>query len=214
MIKAVLFDLDGTFADTAPDLSYALNVMRAERKLPPVALEATRPVTSRGARGLLSVGFGLAPEDADYLPMRTEFLEIYARNLCRETALFPGIDELLANLESRGLAWGIVTNKAERYAKPLMTFLGLDSRCACMVGGDTTPHMKPHPAPLLAAAHMLDLAPSACLYVGDDRRDIDAGRAAGMRTIAVNYGYLDGGEPHAWGADAVVDCPHDVLEHL
>jgi 2-phosphoglycolate phosphatase len=214
MIKAVLFDLDGTFADTAPDLAYALNIMRAERKLPPVALEATRPVTSRGARGLLSVGFGLGPDDADYLAMRTEFLDIYARNLCRETALFPGIGELLANLESRGLAWGIVTNKAERYAKPLMTFLGLDNRCACVVGGDTTPHMKPHPAPLLAAARMLDLTPSACLYVGDDRRDIDAGRAAGMRTIAVNYGYLDGGEPHAWGADAVVDCPQDVLEHL
>jgi phosphoglycolate phosphatase len=214
MTKAVLFDLDGTFADTAPDLTYALNVMRATRKLPPVPLEATRPVTSRGARGLLSVGFGLGPDDADYLPMRAEFLEIYARNLCRDTALFPGIDELLEKLESRGLAWGIVTNKAERYAKPLMTFLGLDDRCACVVGGDTTPHMKPHPAPLLAAAQTLDLAPSACIYVGDDRRDIDAGRAAGMRTIAVNYGYLDGGEPHAWGADAVVECPQDVLDHL
>jgi 2-phosphoglycolate phosphatase len=214
MTKAVLFDLDGTFADTAPDLAYALNVMRAGRKLPPVALEATRPVTSRGARGLLGVGFGLAPEDADYLPMRTEFLDIYEQNLCRDTTLFPGIDELLENLESRGVAWGIVTNKAERFAKPLMTLLRLDGRCACIVGGDTTPRMKPHPDPLLAAARLLDVAPSACIYVGDDRRDIDAGRAAGMRTIAVNYGYLDGGDPHAWEADAVVDCPQDVLRHL
>jgi 2-phosphoglycolate phosphatase len=214
MIKAVLFDLDGTFADTAPDLAYALNVMLAERDLPPVPLEATRPVTSRGARGLLGVGFGMASDHADYLAMRTEFLDIYARNLCRETTLFPGMEELLQKLESRGLAWGIVTNKAEQYAKPLMTLLRLDARCACVIGGDTTPHMKPHPDPLLAAARVLDLAPESCIYVGDDRRDIDAGRAAGMRTIAVNYGYLDGGEPHKWGADAVVDCPQDVLEHL
>ena len=214
MIRAVLFDLDGTFADTAPDLSYALNVMRSTRGLPPCPLEATRPVTSTGARGLLRVGFGKTPEHDDYLAMRAEFLEIYAQNVCRETAMFAGMDELLRGLDERGVRWGIVTNKAEYLAKPLVEQLRLGARCACVVGGDTAPRMKPHPDPLYAAARLLDIEPNACAYVGDDRRDIDAGRAAGMKTIAVRYGYLNGGEPDAWGADAVVDRPQDVLDHV
>lgn len=214
MIEAILFDLDGTFADTAPDLAYAVNLMREARGLPPVAVEATRPVTSTGARGLLRVGFGLTPEDAQYAAMREEFLALYEQNLCRETVLFPGMTELLAGLEARGLKWGIVTNKAERFAGPLVDLLQLAGRCGCLVGGDTTGRLKPDPAPLLEAARRLAVEPAACVYVGDDKRDVEGGRAAGMRTVAVRYGYLNGGEPDAWGADAVVDCPEDVLNLL
>ena len=213
-IQAVLFDLDGTFADTAPDLTYAVNVMRATRGLPPCPIEHTRPVTSTGGRGMLRVGFGMTPEHPDYLKMRAEFIEIYAQNLCRDTALFDGMEALLGALEARGVRWGIVTNKAERLAKPLIEQLDLGARCACVVGGDTAPRMKPHPDPLYAAARLLDLAPEACIYVGDDARDVEAGRAAGMRTIAVRYGYLNGGDPDSWRADAVVDCPGDVLRHI
>ena len=213
-IRAVFFDLDGTFADTAPDLTYALNAMREARGLPPCAIEHTRPVTSTGGRGMLRVGFGMTPEDPGYLAMRAEFIEIYAQNLCRESTLFAGMRELLDALEARGVRWGIVTNKAERLAKPLIEKLDLGTRCGCVVGGDTAPRMKPHPDPLYAAAGLLGLSPGACVYVGDDARDIQAGRAAGMRTIAVRYGYLNGGDPDAWGADAVIDCPQDVLRHL
>ena len=214
MAQAVLFDLDGTFADTAPDLAYTLNRMRATRGLPPVALEMTRPVTSLGARGLLGIGFDVAPGHPDYAAMRAEFLTLYAANVCRETTLFPGIRELLAVLESRQLAWGIVTNKAERLARALLRALELDQRASCIVGGDTTPHLKPHPAPLLVASRVIEIGPADCIYVGDDRRDIEAGHAAGRKTIAVNYGYLNGGLPENWGADAVIDEPRDVLRYL
>ena len=214
MIQAVFFDLDGTFADTAPDLTYALNVMRAARGLPPCSIEATRPVTSTGGRGMLRVGFGMTPEDPDYLKMRAEFIEIYAQNLCRESVLFPGMHQLLDSLDARGVRWGIVTNKAEVLAKPLIEKLDLGARCGCVVGGDTAPRMKPHPDPLYAAARLLDVRPEACIYAGDDARDVAAGRAAGMQTIAVRYGYLNGGDPDAWGADAVVDCPQDILQHV
>lgn len=214
VFKAVLFDLDGTFADTAPDLTRALNIMRSDRGLPPVSADATRPVTSTGARGMLRVGFDMTPEHADYAAMRVEFLDVYARNLCVETRLFDGMDALLEAIERAEMRWGIVTNKAERFAKPLMAQLDLHHRCACVVGGDTTAHTKPHPAPLLAAAQLLGIEPRSAIYIGDDRRDIEAGRAAGMKTIAVRYGYLNGGDPDAWGADAVVDCPQDVIPHL
>lgn len=210
MTAAVLFDLDGTFADTAPDLGRALNAMRAARGLAPVPLADTRRVTSLGARGLLGVGFDITPEHADYPAMRDEFLRIYENNLCCDTALFPGMAELINRLESRKIIWGIVTNKAERFAKPLMQQLGYATRAACIIGGDTTAHMKPHPAPLLAAAEAINLAPQSCVYVGDDERDIRAGRAAGMRTIAVRFGYLNGSNPDLWAADGVVSTPMDI----
>ena len=212
--KAVLFDLDGTFADTAPDLGYAVNQMRIARGLAPVPDEKTRPVTSSGARGLLGVGFGITPDHTDYRAMRDEFLSIYEANLCRETRLFDGMATLVHNLEGRGLTWGIVTNKAERFALPLMKLLGYNTRVACIIGGDTTGKLKPHPEPLYAAARAIQLDPAACLYVGDDERDIQAGRAAGMKTIAVRYGYLNGSDPATWGADAVIDHPKEVLPHL
>jgi N-acetyl-D-muramate 6-phosphate phosphatase len=214
MIQALLFDLDGTFADTAPDLTHTLNLMRTARDLAPIPLEFTRPVTSTGARGMLAVGFSLTPEHPHYPSMRQEFLDLYARNLCRDTTVFPGIPELLEHARIRGLAWGIVTNKAERLARPLIDALRVAERCGCIIGGDTTPCMKPHPEPLLAAARTIGVAPQNCVYIGDDRRDIDAGRAAGMKTIAVRYGYLNGGVPETWGADAVVNCPQDIIGYL
>jgi len=210
MTAAVLFDLDGTFADTAPDLGRAVNAMRTARGLAPVPLADTRRVTSLGARGLLGVGFGIGPDHADYLAMRDEFLRIYEGNLCCDTVLFPGMAQLIDRLEQRKITWGIVTNKAERFAKPLMQQLGYATRAACIIGGDSTGHMKPHPAPLLAAATAIDIAPQSCVYVGDDERDIQAGRAAGMRTVAVRFGYLNGSSPDLWGADVIVSTPAEI----
>lgn len=214
MTAAVLFDLDGTFADTAPDLGRAVNAMRTERGLAPVPLADTRRVTSLGARGLLSVGFGIGPDHADYPAMREEFLRIYENNLCCDTTLFPGIAQLIDNIENRNIRWGIVTNKAERFALPLLQQLGYSGRAACIIGGDTTPHMKPHPAPLLAAAKAVGCAPEHCIYVGDDERDIQAGKAARMKTIAVRFGYLNGSNPEHWGADSVVDSAAEILKDI
>ena len=212
--QAVLFDLDGTFADTAPDLAYALNCMRVSRQLPLLPLATTRAYTSMGARGLLGVGLDVTPEHPDYAAMRDEFLAHYEANLCRETQLFPGMAELLDELERRGLKWGIVTNKAERYTHPLLKLLGVDHRAACVIGGDTTGKTKPDPAPLFAATNRMGIAPRHCIYVGDDRRDVQAGRAAGMKTIVVKFGYLHGNDPETWDADALIDTPGELLQHL
>lgn len=214
MIRAVLFDLDGTFADTAPDLSYAVNCMRVARGLPPVAEEKTRPVTSSGARGLLGAGFGITPAHPDFAAMREEFLNLYEANLCRQTRLFDGMADLVIALAARSITWGIVTNKAERFAFPLMKLLGYDRRTACIIGGDTTAKMKPHPDPLYAASRTIGIATADCVYVGDDERDVQAGRAAGMKTIAVRYGYLNGSDPEQWRADAVIDTPMQTLDYI
>jgi 2-phosphoglycolate phosphatase len=214
MTKAVLFDLDGTLADTAPDLAYALNCMRVARNLPALPVSATRAYTSMGARGLLGVGLDTTPAHPDYEALREEFLAIYANNLCRETRLFPGMAELLDELERRGLRWGVVTNKAERYTHPLLEQLGVHARTACIIGGDTTGKTKPDPAPLFAAAERMGIDPRHCIYVGDDRRDVEAGRAAGMRTIVAMFGYLHGNDPETWAADAMIGSPQDLLRHL
>lgn len=214
MIKAVLFDLDGTFADTAPDLAAAINAMRRSRGLPDLPVSATRPVTSSGARGLLHVGFGVGPGHADYRAMREEFLALYERDICRETRLFPGTAELLDAIEERGLRWGIVTNKAERLARLLLAELEMSERAACIVGGDSTPNLKPHPAPLLAACRVIGEEAGACIYAGDDRRDIEAAHAAGMKGAAVRWGYLNGDDPAAWGADWLLEQPLDLLRIL
>jgi N-acetyl-D-muramate 6-phosphate phosphatase len=216
MIRAVLFDLDGTFADTAPDLGSAINAMRRARGLADLPPSAMRPVTSHGARGLLNVGFGVGPDHPDYRTMREEFLTLYERDICRETRLFPGIADLLSTLEERGLRWGIVTNKAERLARLLLARLGVSSRATCIIGGDTTPNLKPHPAPLLAACGVLGEDPRACIYLGDDRRDVEAARAAGMRPIAVDWGYHhpQHGSPGTWQADAVLTRPHELTALL
>ena len=183
--RAVLFDLDGTLADTAPDLARALNRVRAAHHLAPMPVAVTRPYTSSGARGLLKIGFGLDPEDERYEALKLQFLDFYAAGICVETRLFDGMAELLAQLDQNRLPWGVVTNKAERFTFPLLQGLHLDERAACVVGGDTAARAKPHPDPLLHAAAALHLPPSACLYVGDDLRDVQAARAAGMRVIAV-----------------------------
>ncbi len=214
MMEAVLFDLDGTLADTAPDLACALNHMRGVRGLAPLPASATRPVTSLGARGLLKVGFGLAPDHPGYATMRMEFLQLYESNICRETRLFPGMPEVLGALDARRVCWGVVTNKAEQLARLLLDELRLTSRCACLIGGDTTPHTKPHPAPLLAACSSIRRDAGTCLYVGDDLRDIEAGRAAGMKVAAVRWGYLNGGDPATWSADWLLEEPRDLLKLL
>jgi len=214
MIRAVLFDLDGTLADTAPDLNYAVNHMRAARGLPGLSLEATRPVTSQGARGLLGAGFEVTPESPSYGALRDEFLAVYADNLCRKTRLFPGMTELLSELERRNVLWGVVTNKPERFTRPLLTLLGVYGRAACIVGGDTTTKMKPDPEPLRVAAERIGIEPRDCLYLGDDRRDMQAGRAAGMKVVVAGFGYLNGGDPETWGADAIIDEPMALLNLL
>lgn len=208
---AVFFDLDGTLADTAADLAGALNAMREHRGLPPMPLAALRPWASMGARGLLGQGFGMGPDHAEYEPMRIEFLERYEAAMCVHTRLFEGMAELLDALEARAIVWGVVSNKVERYVRPILAELGLLRRCAGAIGGDTTPHPKPHPEPLLHAARLARVDPTRCVYVGDDHRDVQAGRAAGMITVAAAYGYC-GSEPppSGWGADHIVDRPTDL----
>ena len=210
--RALLFDLDGTFADTAPDLGYALNVQLKARGREPLPIEQIRRVASSGARGLLGMGFGLSPEDEDYAALSTEFLDLYAANLCRETRLFPGISELLHVIQDRGMRWGIVTNKARRFTLPLMRLLRVGDQAGCIVCGDSSPHRKPHPAPLLMAAETLDIDPAACIYLGDDERDMIAGRAAGMRVAVAEYGYLGvGNPPERWEADLRIAHPMDLV---
>jgi 2-phosphoglycolate phosphatase len=213
-LRALLFDFDGTLADTAADLCSAVNALRAERGLAALPLAEARPYASSGARGLLRVAFDLTPEHPEYDAMREAFLRHYADCLSTQTALFPGIAELLADLPARGIAWGIVTNKATRFTERIVAALGLSP--GCVVCGDTTPHSKPHPAPLLHAARVLSLAPSNCWYVGDDLRDIQAAQAAGMRSIAVEYGYhgVENGGPRSWNADAVIAHPLDLLTQI
>ncbi|WP_206952867.1 HAD-IA family hydrolase [Trinickia acidisoli] len=212
--RAALFDLDGTLADTAPDLVAAVNKMRRDRGLERVPIEQLRPLASAGARGLIGGAFGLGPDDHDYASMREEFLANYEADLCIETTLFPGIAQLLDALDAHGIPWGIVTNKVGRLTMPLVEQLGLAARAGCVVSGDTTPHSKPHPAPLLHAAAALALPPEKIVYIGDDLRDVQAGFAAGMATVAAAYGYCGNDLPPAmWHAQHIVDSPLQ-LQHL
>ncbi|MEO5691566.1 MAG: phosphoglycolate phosphatase [Usitatibacter sp.] len=205
MISAVLFDLDGTLADTAPDMAHTVNRMREKRGLAAVPLEKVRRHVSQGARGMICSAFDITTAHPEFSAMREEFLDLYGDNLCRDTVLFPGMLELLGMLETRNILWGVVTNKFERFANPIMKHLDLDNRASVVVGGDTCPRSKPFPDPLLHAAAAIGIAPTNTLYVGDDVRDIQAARAAGMPVLAAGYGYLgDGTPPASWNADAVV----------
>ncbi len=210
-MRAVLFDLDGTLADTAPDLARALNRMRVERGLAPLPPEVTRPHTSAGARGLLGIGFGAAPGEPGYEALRDCFLDFYEAQLCVDTRVFDGIPALLLEISRRGLPWGVVTNKAKRFTEPLLPLLALEPPPDCVVSGDSTPHIKPHPAPLLLAASLLSLPPQDCIYIGDDLRDVQAARAAGMRAVAAGWGYLgEGQDPKDWNADALASHPREI----
>lgn len=208
---AVFFDLDGTLADTAADLAAPVNAMRVERGLAPLPLDQLRPFASMGARGLIGRGLGVRREDEGFEPLRLEFLRRYEAAMVVHTRLFDGMPAVLDALDAAGVRWGVVSNKVERYVRPIVEALGLSGRSAVAIGGDTTPHAKPHPEPLLHAARLTGIAPGACVYVGDDLRDVEAGRAAGMRTVAAAYGYCGEHEPpHRWGADAMIGHPAEL----
>ncbi|MBQ5948975.1 HAD family hydrolase [Massilia sp. ST3] len=211
--RAILFDLDGTLADTAPDLAAAVNWLRTERGLAPTPYDILRPTASAGARGMIGAAFGLAPGDEGYEELRLAWFDRYQSAMWLHTTLFDGIKELLDGIEQAGMAWGIVTNKPARFTDPLVPNIGL-AHAGCIVSGDTTPHAKPHPAPLLEGAQRLGLAPEQCWYVGDDLRDIEAGRAAGMVTVACAWGYCGAIEPSTWGADYLLDTPAHLMQTL
>lgn len=215
LVKAVLFDLDGTFADSAPDLAAALNHTRATRHLPPLPLEVLRPHASHGSRGLLKTGFDIGPEHPDYEALRDIFLNYYASNICVRTLLFGDTAKLVDALEQRDIPWGIVTNKPHRYTVPLMQALGYANRAACLISGDTCAHAKPHPEPLLKACELIGVAPQQCLYLGDDLRDMQAANAAGMRGIIANYGYVSAdASVENWSAHGSVNQPTELLDFI
>jgi phosphoglycolate phosphatase len=212
---AVLFDLDGTLIDSAPDLAGAGNEMRLARGLPALPYMAFRPMVGSGARGMVGIALQIGPTDPAYEALRDEFLQRYEARMTRETRVFADVPPVLDRLAAMQVPWGIVTNKATRFAEPLVRALGLDRQAAVLVCGDTTARAKPHPDPLLEAARRLGLAPERCLYVGDDLRDVQAGRAAAMGTVVAAWGYLGLGEGvEAWGAEHVIESPAGLLKLL
>ena len=214
-VQAVLFDLDGTLIDSAPDLAGAANDMRLARGLPAMPYESFRPLVGSGARGMVGAAFGVGPDEPEFAPLRDEFLTRYEQRMTQATTVFANIWPLLTALEAVAIPWGIVTNKAMRFTDPLVRALRLHRRAAVVVAGDSTPHAKPHPAPLIEAVRRIGLEPRHCAYVGDDLRDVQAGRAAGMTTVAARWGYLGLGDLiEAWGADHIADSPADVLKRL
>ena len=214
-IDAVLFDLDGTLIDSTPDLGAAADQMRVDRGLASLPLTDYRSMAGAGARGMIGVAFGLAPDHANFEALKEEFFRIYESRLTVLTYAFDGVAELIVGIVERGLKWGVVTNKSARFTLPLTKAIPLFSTAQTIVSGDTTPHAKPHPAPLLEAARQLGVSPGRCLYVGDDERDIVAGRAAGMPTVVAAYGYLGASaDTAAWRADATISSPGLLLNFL
>ena len=211
--KGIFFDLDGTLADTAPDLVAATNQLLLARNLEPKPYEFLRPYASAGARGLLEGAFGIDPNHQNFIALRDEFFANYEKALLVDSKLFDGIDHLLDQMDEVKLPWGIITNKSERFTNPLTELMGLRQRAVSTVSGDTTPYSKPHPEPILHAARAANIDPTQSIYVGDDIRDVIAGKAAGMKTVAAAYGYCGCKEPpEAWGADYIVDNPLDLLQ--
>ena len=212
-VRAVLFDLDGTLADTAPDLARILNRMRREAALAPLPYGQIRPHVSHGTQALIRHGFGIEEGDPRFASLRERILELYQEEPCRDTALFPGMAEVLERLERRAIPWGVVTNKPARFTDPLMRALGLERRARCIVSGDTTPFSKPHPAPMLHACREVACDPKEALFVGDAQRDIEAGAGVGMTTLVALFGYLgERDRPLEWCADGMISTPEEILE--
>lgn len=212
-VRAVLFDLDGTLIDSAADLGSAADDMRVRRGMAPIPLDQYRPHSGSGARGMLHVAFGITPEHEAYAELKEEFFCGYEVCMTQRTLPFDGVMNLLGRLVEGGMQWGVVTNKSQRFTTPLSQAMALFRTASVIISGDTTPHSKPHPAPLLEAARRLGLTPDQCIYVGDDERDIRAGKAAGMSTVAACYGYLGfGADVSSWGADAEITSPMQLLK--
>ena len=215
MVSTILFDLDGTLVDTAPDLGYALNLQLKKHGKMPLSDAAIRPFASHGSRGLIGLGFGITPADDHFIAMRDDYLSIYDTVFMRSPVLLPGIADLLQAIENKDLKWGIVTNKPRRFTVPLIESMGLHKRAACVVSGDDAPQPKPSPATLLLACEKIGVKPENCIYVGDAERDIQAGKAAGMKTVVALFGYIDvTDKPQAWGADALIQTPDALLNEL
>lgn len=214
-VQAILFDLDGTLIDSAPDLGAAADALRVARGLPSLPLARYRPMAGAGARGMLGVAFGMNPDHPEFMTLREEFFCNYERTMTQHTQVFLGVPELLQTITKQGLRWGVVTNKAERFSLPLTQSMTMFKTADVIVSGDSTPHAKPHPAPLLEAARRLGVDAKQCIYVGDDERDIVAGLAAGMATVAVTYGYLgEHSDTGQWGAHATINCALELLSLL
>ena len=214
-IRTVLFDLDGTLADTAPDLAFALNQVRIEQGREPLPFDAIRPEVSNGGVALTRLGFSLEKEHPDFPPLYQRLLEIYRDNIARETTLFPGMAELLENIEQNDMNWGVVTNKPAWLTEPLIEALGLSERAACIVSGDTCENRKPHPEPILHGCQLAGSKAQDCVYIGDAQRDIEGGNRAGMKTIVALFGYIaDNDKPEDWGADVMHQTPSDIQKWL
>ena len=213
--QAVLFDLDGTLIDSAPDLGAAADKMRVQRGLPSLPLDTYRPMAGAGARGMLGIAFDMTPEHPEFMDFREEFFVNYENAMTERTRIFDGVPEMIAAIVRTGLPWGVVTNKSSRFTDPLTAAMPLFASAGAIVSGDTTPHAKPHPEPLFEAARRLGIDPGRCVYVGDDERDIVAGLAAGMGTVAATYGYLgDQAEVANWNAHLHIDAPAALLKYL
>jgi len=212
-VNHLLFDLDGTLADTAPDLAFALNQTRREYGMPPVEYMEIRSVVSLGGTAMVRLAFDKGPDDPEFEEIRTRFLDIYSQNILRETRLFPGIEPVLEMLEKENRYWGIVTNKPGWLTDPLLKKLKLHKRARCVISGDTLAWSKPSPEPLLHACKLMNCLPAETAYIGDAQRDVDAGRNAGMPTVIAAYGYIDeNAEIDAWGANFIVNSPIEILE--
>ncbi len=215
MIRTILFDLDGTLLDTAPDLAYALNQLRIEQSLAALPYEKIRPVVSHGGRALIELGFNISEADEQFESLRQRLLDIYKDNIAINTTLFPGMQDVLEHIESHQMLWGVVTNKPSWLTEPLLKALNLMARSACVVSGDTLSKRKPHPEPMLYACQLSNSKVAECLYVGDAQRDIEAGKQAGMHTLAALYGYIgEDDDVRQWGADAIIDKPEDIISWL